>query len=141
MGRPEAMEEGVRSCRSVEALKLSTMEPERYVTISIGVYTAVPTDRDSWREMLSRADRALYAAKKGGKNRASYYEENGDNFSTEWKGGNFENQRRILKSPAEDFKNIIKLKLHVGIRYKIPQQITVIQMKGQRFRFKTDFKK
>ena len=83
MGRPEAMEEGVRYCRAVEALKLSTMEPERYVTISIGVYTAVPTDRDSWREMLSRADRALYAAKKGGKNRASYYEENGDNFSTE----------------------------------------------------------
>ncbi|MBC8570796.1 GGDEF domain-containing protein [Zongyangia hominis] len=68
----EALEEGRSLCEAVEALKLDTAEPHRYVTVSIGVFTAVPERPDQWKEMINKADKALYQAKKLGKNQAVF---------------------------------------------------------------------
>ena len=88
MDQTEAIEEGKRFCQAVEALKLATAEPDRYVTVSIGIYTAVPCALENWREMLAKADRALYAAKKSGKNCAYYYADSEMVSCRENKSGN-----------------------------------------------------
>ncbi len=68
-----AIAEKIRS--SVEALKLnhkkSTVSP--FVTISIGMATLVPTEETSPRELVNRADEALYKAKTTGRNKVAIY--------------------------------------------------------------------
>lgn len=68
----EALEEGAGLCRAVEALKLETGHPKRVVTVSIGVSSSVPEQPDEWKEIIARADRALYQAKRLGKNQAVF---------------------------------------------------------------------
>jgi diguanylate cyclase (GGDEF)-like protein len=43
-------------------------------TVSVGIYTHVPMPSSSIDEFISRADKALYAAKNAGRNRISIYE-------------------------------------------------------------------
>ena len=48
------------------------------VTVSIGVYVGVPSDRNGAEIMLKRADEALYQAKETGRNRVVQYREDSD---------------------------------------------------------------
>ncbi|HWW79915.1 MAG TPA: GGDEF domain-containing protein, partial [Steroidobacteraceae bacterium] len=55
-------------CEKIEAIDTSSWFGERrHITCSIGVSTSVP-GRDTPSTMLQRADAALYAAKRGGRN-------------------------------------------------------------------------
>ena len=45
------------------------LEAAGVVTVSIGAASAVAGPRSAWQDLVSRADRALYRAKAGGKNR------------------------------------------------------------------------
>lgn len=44
------------------------------VTISLGVYSALPTDEGAWKELILRADDYLYKAKTNGRNQVWYKE-------------------------------------------------------------------
>ncbi|MBW7861773.1 MAG: diguanylate cyclase [Rhodocyclaceae bacterium] len=63
----EAMRAGVEAA----CLPHEFSSTGRIVTVSVGVATAVPDreDEDGYRQLLSLADRALYAAKRAGRNR------------------------------------------------------------------------
>jgi diguanylate cyclase (GGDEF)-like protein len=50
----------------------ASVEPEKQLTISIGIATH-PEDANTKDELVSRADHALYEAKRGGKNRTCLY--------------------------------------------------------------------
>lgn len=58
-------------CRSVEALAIphDTSRVADHVTVSVGVAT-LPDDCEDGRRLIDAADRALYAAKQAGRNRA-----------------------------------------------------------------------
>ncbi|MCG8535590.1 MAG: GGDEF domain-containing protein, partial [Pseudomonadales bacterium] len=45
------------------------------VTVSVGVYVAVPNQQDDGDILLKKADEALYAAKRNGRNRVEVYSE------------------------------------------------------------------
>lgn len=62
--------------QSVEALAIfHEFNPAaKHVTISMGVYGAVPGEVSTPREFVERADAALYKAKRGGRNRVVRYE-------------------------------------------------------------------
>ena len=49
--------------------------PFGIITVSIGVATAMPEEHQSWSGLIERADRALYKAKQGGRNRAQLADE------------------------------------------------------------------
>jgi diguanylate cyclase (GGDEF)-like protein len=49
--------------------------PFGIITVSIGVATAMPEENQSWSGLIERADRALYKAKQGGRNRAQLADE------------------------------------------------------------------
>jgi diguanylate cyclase (GGDEF)-like protein len=57
-------------CKSVATLNIKhpASSVAKYVTVSIGVYGAVPGQLDDSQELIKRADQALYQAKAGGRN-------------------------------------------------------------------------
>ncbi|MBE1162674.1 GGDEF domain-containing protein [Dyella acidiphila] len=60
----------MRLCKQLSRLQLPHDDsPTRYVTISIGVACVVPTEGAQPNDLISAADRALYAAKRNGRNR------------------------------------------------------------------------
>lgn len=65
-----------RLCRSVEELQIphSDSSVSRFVTISAGVASMIPRHGESPLLLIEAADKALYAAKRTGKNRAISYE-------------------------------------------------------------------
>ena len=41
----------------------------KFVTISVGMASVVPSDTNSYAQLLDEADKALYSAKESGRNR------------------------------------------------------------------------
>jgi len=46
-------------------------ESSKYVTISVGMASIVPDEHNSQTQLLEKADKALYAAKRDGRNRVA----------------------------------------------------------------------
>ncbi len=69
----EMRELGEKLCRAVEALSLphSASSVGNCVTISVGCAAAVPKTAESFSSLVDTADKALYDAKKTGRNRAA----------------------------------------------------------------------
>ncbi|GAA6145105.1 sensor domain-containing diguanylate cyclase [Thalassolituus maritimus] len=59
---------------AVASINLDRIAPDFRVTISIGIYCAVPEQGDSHETWLSRADEALYKAKENGRNQVIEWE-------------------------------------------------------------------
>ncbi len=72
----ERMREAVRALQIVH--EYSNYGP--YVSISIGIGTIAPSASGSAKDVLERADRALYAAKSKGRNRVVAYDEAGEAY-------------------------------------------------------------
>lgn len=77
---PETNEEQARSIaerirNDVESLKIPhpASEVSRYITVSVGVATLVPEDNLRKEVLVSMADRALYRAKRRGRNRVETF--------------------------------------------------------------------
>ncbi len=62
-------------CRQVEKAPMLTADESIYLTLSIGVATAVNSEEEALRQLLNRADQALYAAKGAGRNQVKIYAE------------------------------------------------------------------
>lgn len=70
---PEALQVAQRICHQVQNLHIPhERSPIKEVTLSIGVFCAVPSAEYSPEQMISRADQALYLAKSKGRNQAIY---------------------------------------------------------------------
>jgi diguanylate cyclase (GGDEF)-like protein len=59
-----------RTRAAVEALDIPAADESGRVTVSLGVATCIPTEGTTPESLLADADRALYAAKNAGRNRA-----------------------------------------------------------------------
>ncbi len=74
---PDSTAEGAmavaESCRShLQALAIEHLDAEtNVVTMSVGVATLVPSNQSSITNLIAMADKALYAAKSGGRNRVA----------------------------------------------------------------------
>jgi diguanylate cyclase (GGDEF)-like protein len=70
--KDEALEFAKSLVQNVEDMKI--LHPmslhSKYVTISVGMASAVPNDNNSHEQLLDEADKALYSAKESGRNRA-----------------------------------------------------------------------
>ncbi|GBU24410.1 response regulator [Fibrobacteria bacterium R8-3-H12] len=67
----EALEFAKTLVQDVENMKMPhpMSEHSKYVTISVGLASTVPNDNNSYTQLLDEADKALYSAKKSGRNR------------------------------------------------------------------------
>ncbi|HEX2667457.1 MAG TPA: diguanylate cyclase [Gammaproteobacteria bacterium] len=63
-----ALETAERLRRSIEQLRVPALDGEIHLSVSIGVATAT-SDTESVAALINQADRALYEAKRGGRNR------------------------------------------------------------------------
>ncbi len=72
VGRDEALDFAKTLVQRVESMKIihPMSEVSDFVTISVGVASAVPNENDSQTKFLDEADKALYMAKKTGRNKA-----------------------------------------------------------------------
>ena len=71
--KTHAMEAAERIRQNITGTPISTKEGEIAQTVSIGVATA-PDDATALQDLIDRADKALYTAKRSGRNRAMAYE-------------------------------------------------------------------
>lgn len=71
-----AREAGRELCQRMEDMKIphETATTGGVVTLSAGVTTSIPGEKDTLYDLISLADRALYEAKDNGKNRSIYFE-------------------------------------------------------------------
>jgi len=67
-GREGALTIAGKYCRTIGCLEISFQGRILSVTASIGVSTSPDSESESLESLLDRADKALYAAKKGGRN-------------------------------------------------------------------------
>ncbi len=57
-----------------ESIPHEKSETSKFVTISVGVYSTLPKDEESWKELILRADDYLYKAKTNGRNQVWFKE-------------------------------------------------------------------
>ncbi len=69
-----ALAEKLRAAVENRKLRHPNSPISRYVTLSLGVATAIPINSNTPGELLDLADKALYRAKKNGRNRVELYE-------------------------------------------------------------------
>lgn len=60
-------------CRQIEQLHITTVQPDRDLTVSVGYSVGTMPDDAAFRRLLHEADEALYRAKDCGRNRAVRY--------------------------------------------------------------------
>lgn len=74
-----ALEKGREFCQAIRSMEMPPGAAEkRHITVSIGIYTGEPelsADAGGWTHFISRADNALYTAKRNGKDQAVSYKE------------------------------------------------------------------
>jgi len=77
---PQTSKEGAASVAEVirtriEGLKITHLDSSvsPYITVSLGVATLVPNEQTQATDLISAADRALYRAKREGRNRVAVY--------------------------------------------------------------------
>jgi diguanylate cyclase (GGDEF)-like protein len=70
--KKDALNFAKKLVRVVEGMNIPhpMSEHSKYVTVSIGMANAIPDDHNSQTQLLDEADKALYAAKQSGRNRA-----------------------------------------------------------------------
>ncbi len=64
-----------RIIKEVEQMKIPHVVGDGVVTISAGIHSMVPDKNDSYMDLISKADQALYKAKSSGKNKYVVYKE------------------------------------------------------------------
>ena len=65
--------ENMRSALASRRMEHSDSSVNNFVTISIGIASIVPENEDGYSELIDHADKALYQAKKNGRNRIEFY--------------------------------------------------------------------
>ncbi|MBI5745781.1 MAG: diguanylate cyclase [Nitrospirae bacterium] len=73
-GKEQAITTAERIRKTVEEMALGFGEKRSYITLSLGIATT-PMDTREKEELIELADKALYHAKKGGKNQTRHYSE------------------------------------------------------------------
>jgi diguanylate cyclase (GGDEF)-like protein len=74
---PEAAIVGERLRKAVERKPFAAPSPLLRCTVSVGIADYLPGGEGNEREVIARADQALYEAKRGGRNRVVCYEAKG----------------------------------------------------------------
>lgn len=68
-GEKPARKLGEEFCRSIERLGIPAADPEKNVTVSVGMAVGTIGEREEFEALLEKADEALYQAKNSGRNR------------------------------------------------------------------------
>lgn len=71
-GKEQAITTAERIRKAVEEMQLEFREKRSYIALSLGIATA-PSDTKEKEELIELADKALYHAKKSGKNQTRHY--------------------------------------------------------------------